>query len=121
MANNKLLGRAIIRVNGKTFRQEKGATLDIGGIKRNTKMGNAGVNGFSEEPVPSKMEVSIHVGPETSLAEIRDWSNVVASFECDTGQTYVINGGWVTDPPVLEEGDGKTKFVIEGPAAEEMI
>lgn len=117
----KLAGKATIRVNGQTFKQEKGATLDIGGPKRTTKMGSAGVAGYAEEQTPSKLEVSPFIFEGFSVAQIRTWDNVTVSFELDTGQTYVINGGWATETPVIEESDGKTKITIEGPPAEEVL
>jgi len=121
MADNKLFGRATIRVNGKTFRQEKGATLDVGGTKRTTKMPVRGRPGYTEEEVPSKLEASVFIDALTSISEIRSWKDVTVSFECDTGQAFVVNGGWQTDTPVVEESDGKVKITIEGPAAEELL
>ena len=56
----------------------------------------------------------------TSLAEIGRWSDITATFEADTGQTWVISNGWVTEPPTVTDNDGKAKIVIEGPPAEEM-
>lgn len=119
--SNKLMGRATIRIDGQTFKAEKGATLDIGGVKRSTKNATSGVAGFSEEIVQSKLEFPFFLPAGVSVAQIRTWDNVVVSFEADTGQTWIINGGWATDTPVIEESDGKSKIIIEGPPAEEVI
>lgn len=121
MANNRLMGRFTIGVNGLRFKTEKGATFDLGGPKRTTKTGSNGVAGFSEETVQSKLEFSFFIPPGLSIAQIRTWDDVTVSVETDTGQQYVINGGWVTDPQVIEESDGKTKVIIEGPPAEELV
>ena len=117
MANNRLMGRFTIGVDGQRFKTEKGATLDLGGPKRTTKTGSNGVAGFSEETVQSKLEFSFFIPPGLSIAAIRSWDDKVVSIETDTGQQYVINGGWVTDPQVIEESDGKTKVVIDNGSA----
>lgn len=119
--SNRLMGRFTIGVNGQRFKTEKGATFDLGGKKRVTKIGANGVAGFSEEIVQSKLEFSLFIPEGLSVAQFREMDNVVVSVETDTGQQYVINGGWVTDPQSIEETDGKTKVIIEGPPAEEII
>jgi len=117
----RLMGKFTIGVNSLRFITEKGATLDLGGPKRTTKTGSNGVAGFSEEEVQSKLEFSFFIPAGLSVAQIRTWDNVTVNIETDTGQQYVINGGWVTDPQVIEETDGKAKVIIEGPPAQELV
>lgn len=119
--SNRVMGKAQVKVDGQMLDTMPGAALDIGGVTRKTVTGANKVLGFQEEPKPSKLEVEIAVKAGTSLAAIGRWDNVTSTFEADTGQTYVISGGWVVDPPSTTDNDGKAKIVIEGPPAEEMM
>ncbi len=117
----KKLGKAVIKVDGKIQESLPGAKLDIGGDERGTVIGANSVQGFYVTPKPSKLECEVTVGAETSLAEMRDWDNVTISFECDTGQLYVIQGAWLTNTPEMTASEGgKVPLTFEGPPAEEM-
>ncbi|SMF85924.1 Phage tail tube protein [Tistlia consotensis] len=116
----QFLGRATIRVNGQVIETNKGASLDLGGTKRNPIVTGLKV-GYAEETVPAMIEC------ETSLAagmSLEDWRNLVdatAIFECDTGQSYVIRDAFVTEAITLKDGDGgNVALKIAGPGAEEV-
>jgi hypothetical protein len=119
--SNRVMGKAQIKANGRIFDTHPGATLDIGGISRESVVGANSVHGFKEAVKQSKVEFEISVKGDTSLAEIGRWDDITVTFEVDTGQTWVISNGWVLDPPTLTDNDGKAKVVIEGPPAEEMV
>lgn len=118
--SNRVMGKAQIKADGQLLDTLPGATLDIGGPTRSTVNGANRVLGFTEAIGQSKLEFEIAVKGQTSLAAIRNWDDVTATFEADTGQTWVISHGWVTNPPTTTDNDGKAKVVIEGPPAEEM-
>lgn len=118
---NRVMGKAQIKANGKLLETLPGATLDIGGPSRTTVAGANAIHGFQEAIAPSKLECEISVKEGTSLTEIRNWSDITATFEADTGQTWVISNGWNTTPPTATDNDGKAKITIEGPPAEEML
>lgn len=118
--SNRVMGRAQIKANGKIFDSHPGATLDPGGVSRESVVGANAVHGFKETVKQSKVELEISVKAGTSLAEINRMDDITLTFEVDTGQTWVISNGWVTEPATLTDNDGKAKIVIEGPPAEEM-
>jgi hypothetical protein len=118
----KKLGKAIIKADGQILETLPGAKLDIGGDERTTVVGANSVQGYFSTPKPSAVECEISVGKETRLASMRDWDNVTISFECDTGQLYVVQGAWLTNTPSMTASDGgKVPLTFEGPPAEEMI
>ena len=43
----QLTGKAIIRVDGQEWRCEDGASLDVGGVKREAKAGGGKVHGYT--------------------------------------------------------------------------
>ena len=119
MANSKLFGKATLKVNGKALRSKAGASLDIGGVARNTQSWSGG-RGFTEEDVPSKLEAEFVFGEGDTIADF-EAVDAVAEFKCDTGQTYVIPRCWRTTTPVLTDGGGGVKLTLEGDPAEEML
>lgn len=116
----QLLGRAFIKVDGELLRSNTGAKIDLGGAVRGAVIGNA-VHGFAESIKESMVECEISLAKGDSLEALRNTSNATITFECDTGQTYIVRGAWLTDPPVVTEGEGgKIALKFAGQPAEEM-
>lgn len=114
----KLLGRAWVRYDGKTLRTNEGAKIDLGGINRETVVGNE-VHGFFEKITPGKVECEIPLAKGDSPEELRDIIDAVVTFECDTGQTYIIRGAANMTPPVITGSNGGAiPIVFEGQPAE---
>lgn len=115
------LGSVKIKVDGTVLESKPGASLDPGGTERATVMGDNEVLGFSQQPKQSKVDCEIVYGKETSLSELGEIEDATLSFECDTGQTYVVQGAWLTNTPALKGGEGgSVQLTFEGPPAEEM-
>lgn len=116
----QVLGRARIKVDGQLLQSHPGATLDLGGVTRTSVVGNE-VYGYSEAAKQSRLECEISLNGQTRLGDLARITDAVITFECDTGQVYVIAGAWIVDPPTVTDGsDGRVPLVFEGPAAEEM-
>lgn len=117
----KKLGILTVRVAGRSWDTKKGSTLDIGGIKREPRPGSRSTSGFTEEMVPSKLEVTLLVGEGDSLTDINKIVGETITAEADTGQTWIIRNAYSTDPAVITEGEGEAKVVFNGESAEEML
>lgn len=114
-------GKAFIKVDGALLESMPGASLDVGGVTRNTVLGGNAVLGFAEAPKQAVLQCQIAVGAGTSLADLRAIKSATVTFECDTGQTYVIRNAWLVNPPVATDGEGgAVPLQFEGPPAEEM-
>ena len=116
---NKLFGRATIVVDGQVLDTFRGASIDIGGVKRNPQPGANSTGGFTEELQPSKVECEIQMDASLSLTALGDIENATVQFRCDTGQVYLVVGAYCAEPPTATEGDGKVKMTFQGPAAVE--
>lgn len=115
----QLLGRAFIKVDGDLLRSNTGAKIDLGGPVRSAVVGNA-VHGYAEAVKESTVECEISLAAGDSLATVRNITNATITFECDTGQVFIVRGAWVVDPPVVTEGEGgKVPLVFKGQPAEE--
>jgi hypothetical protein len=116
----KYLGRATIRVDGQVYETSAGASLDPGGVKRNTQVYGQEV-GYSEETAPSVLTCETKLDANTSIDTIRNIAAATVMFECDTGQSYVIKDAFLTQPPAFKDGaGGNVSLNFSGPPAEEM-
>lgn len=117
----QFLGRATIRANGTVIETAKGASLDLGGTKRNpVTVGR--VVGYAEETVPAMLECETALRTGMSLETLRNLTGATVIFECDTGQRYVIRDAFTTEAITLKDGEGgNVALKIAGPGAEEVL
>jgi hypothetical protein len=114
----KLLGLAWVRHNGKLLRSNEGAKIDLGGPSRETVTGNE-VHGHFSKIMPGRVECEIPLAKGDSPEELRDIEDATITFECDTGQTYIIrNAASLTPPVITAGGGGAIPVVFEGQPAE---
>lgn len=116
-------GSATIKTNGRVLRSLAGAKIDLGGPVRETVVGSNRVHGYSQKIKQARIECEISLQAGDSLEEIRRLTGAVVTFECDTGQTYIVRDAAVIDTLTLTEGSegGKIPVVIEGQPAEEAL
>lgn len=116
----KVFGRATIEINGQLLDSNKGASLDVGGVKRTSKMTAKGRAGAQEEQMPARIECSFPLIPGIRLKDLQALTDVTTKFRADTGQLYSIaHSDWI-DPPKTDDQSGDVTCVIEGDAAEEI-
>lgn len=116
----KILGLADIVVDGLTILSGSDSTLEPGGVNRTARKGNK-VHGFSEEVMESKLETTVSIDAGFSLDYFRNITGATVNFKADTGQTWSIQGAWVSAPPTINQKDGSAKVTFEGPPAEEIL
>lgn len=116
----RVLGKAVIRVDGEDIRSYPGADLDIGGHTREARVGHV-FHGYSEGEKQSELTCEIDLDANRSLARIRAWSDVTIVFETDVGPDFIINNAFLTTPPTVSDGtDSKVSLSFAGPPAEEL-
>lgn len=116
---SQLLGRAYIKVDGDLLRSNTGAKIDLGGVMRGAVVGNQ-VHGYSESVKEATVECEISLAKGDNLEKIRNIADATVTFECDTGQTYIVRQAFLTEPPVVTEGEGgKIALKFAGQPAEE--
>lgn len=117
----QFLGRATIKIDGAVVETNKGASLDLGGVKRTAIVTGSKV-GYAEELVPATVECETSLERGMSLETFRKLAGATVIFECDTGQSYVIRDAFVTDALNLKDGDGGNVAInISGAPAEEIL
>jgi len=119
--SGKKLGKVFIKVDAQQLESLPGASIDIGGVTRKPVMGGNRVLGYTEEMKASEVECEVAVGVGTSLVALGAIANAVLTFECDTGQVYIIRDACVQDPPKATAGEGKSSLKFFGQPADEVL
>jgi Phage tail tube protein len=119
MSAYKRLGKAIIKIDGITLETMPGATLDPGGIARETQVGANAVLGPTEKMAQSKLECTVSIRAGVSIAQLQK-SMVSVTFQGDTGQMWAIAKAWCMQPPMIDSGNGTARLIYEGVPAEEV-
>jgi hypothetical protein len=115
----KLFGRAFITIDGQLLETEVGASIDIGGVKREPKPGTHAADGYTESLQPARIECKVRVDEDTSL-EALNFAEATVLFELDTGQQYLVEGAYTLDPPKATAGEGYAELAIGGDSALEV-
>lgn len=119
MAAAKRLGKATIKIGGLTLETMPGATLDPGGIMRETQVGANEVLGATEKPKQSRVECTVSIRAGINASDLQK-AFVSLLFAGDTGQVWSIGNAWCIEPPVIDSGNGTAKLTYEGIPAEEV-
>lgn len=86
-------GIAYILMNGKELPTLEGATLTPGGKIRTPLVGSR-VYGFQEAPKEAGLSCTIPQRDGVSLFAIKNAVDVTISFECDTGEKFLLANAW---------------------------
>lgn len=117
----KVTGRVYIRVAGKLLRSKEGAKLvNFGGLERPPVVGNE-VYGYVEKVVAPSIECTIVDTADLSLKEIHAITGATATFETDTGKTYIVRDAWCESALTLTGGEGEVEAKFTGVGCEEMM
>lgn len=110
----KILGRATIRVDGRTIQSKRGATLNPGGIGRTPVVGSRSVHGYSEELSAPELSVRLTQTADFALEDVRNIADATIVFDGDDGVSYAIAGAFSTTVPTLNEVDGEISATFSG-------
>ncbi|MGF1840942.1 hypothetical protein BCT26_07445 [Vibrio lentus] len=112
----KITSRAVLNAGslGRLPIQE-GAEIGFGNLKRETRMGDDGPLGFSEEytEAPSIKCTIIHA-QDTDEKAIADFVGEDITLETNTNRAYTLKGAWTADPLSVSVKDGKLEVVFNG-------
>jgi hypothetical protein len=113
---SQVIGRVKVVGDGITYRTEKGAKLNIGGVKRAPVMASDGTVHYSEEIVEATLEFSVLHTSDVDVTAIHAITNATFNFIADNGVKYVMSSAFSCDPPDVTD-DGKASFKFAGNAA----
>ncbi len=116
----QMFGIAFVKFDGEMLRSNPGAKIDLGGKERAPVVGSSVVHGYTEKLKPATVECELSLAKGDTLEKIRNAVDVTITFECDTGQTYIVRHAFLTDTLQITEGEGgKIPAKFAGQPAEE--
>lgn len=121
MANsNRVVGQVRVKIDGDLLDTDGKSTLELGGPKRESVIGDYQAGSFRESTEPSKVEVNLLMKASLSLGALRLIDNATVTMETDVGQTFIVRNAYVSDVISFATGDGTAKVVFMGPPAEQV-
>lgn len=118
----RLTGRVEVLVNGQLMLNKSGAVASGIGIsgepafERVGVYGDTGLHGYTENPVPARLEVTITDRDDISLdglARIRENGTVVFRAS-GGGKVYTMDSATCLNNMSITAGEGETSVVFEG-------
>ena len=119
----KITGRIEVVVNGNKLLNKAGAKaggLCVSGMpafERKAVLGDGGLHGFTEEPIPAFCEVTITDRDDvslTDLAAINGNGTIAYKAAGGVGKTYTMDGSTCTSNMELTGGEGEVTVRFEG-------
>lgn len=117
--SKKVLGRAFVRYDGKALPTLPGAKLNPGGKERTPITLENGSVVYTEKLTHAEIEVEVAFGKDTDILALNKITEATITFECDTGQRFIMRNGFCTGPVNLSAGDGKGSLKFAGEAVEQ--
>jgi len=106
----QVTGRVFVTVSGKRLASKPGATLKFGTVKREMVTSDNGVAGYKESVEAPGLECTLIHGADTSLTELQAIVAGSASFDTDSGKSFVLSGVVCLDALSLADGEVKIAF-----------
>lgn len=114
------IGKAVIKINGRTLNTMPGAKLNLGGVNRKPTVGANKVLGFSEEVKEPMLECQVALGKGETLRSL-DFADASVSFFADTGQVYALGNAFLTETlEVTAANGGEVPLKISAMSCEEV-
>ncbi len=116
-------GRCEILLNGQMMLHKTGAVAGGIGIsgeapfERKAIRGESGHHGYTEEPIPAYLEVTVTDREDISLdqiARIKDNGTIIVRAS-KGGKVYTMQNATCTGNITVTTGEGETKLRFEGP------
>ena len=112
----QVIGRVKIVGGTTTYRTEKGAKLNIGGISRSPVTASDGTVHYSEDVKEAMLEFTVVHTSDVEVTAIHALTDQTFQFIADNGVKYLIANAFSMEPPDVSD-DGKASFKFAGNAA----
>jgi hypothetical protein len=119
----KITGRVEVLVNGDLLLNKTGAVasgLGLSGqpaFERKEVLGDTGLHGYVEEPVPAMLEVTVTDRDDVNINDFAliNGTGTIILRAARGGKIYTMNGATCTNNITLTAGEGETNLVFKGP------
>jgi len=120
MANRRVGGILLFKLNGELFNAKGEFTYDIGAPKRDAVVGADGVHGFKEMPKVPFIEGALTDNDELDLKALLAFRDSTATLELANGKVIVIREAYYAGDGNVSSEEGEIPLRIEGMRGEEI-
>ena len=108
---NQVIGKVTISTASLgVLRSKPGATLNLGGVKREAVGDDQGIAGYTESHVEPTLDATFVKKAGVSAQALANITDEDISFEGDDGSHYVLRNAWCAEPPEVSNEGVKVKF-----------
>jgi len=119
----KILGDAVIKVNGGVLKTIEGSgRLQTGGLNGKTRKGGGKIHGPAKVMMESRISFDVLVDGDLDTAALREIDDATVEFaDANGGPAWVVNRAWFVELGEIEEGeDSKMSVTLEGEPAQKV-
>ena len=106
----QVTGRVKEKVDGELLRSKPGATIQIGGVKRNPMPNDQGTTDFKTENVPAMVKATLHHVANTDLPALLAFQGGTVIWEGDNNISYTVPGAFTQELGELKDGEVEVTF-----------
>jgi len=106
----QITGRVKVKIDGELLRSKAGASIQIGGFKRNPMPNDQGTTDFKVENTAAQVKCTIQHVASTDLFAIRAFQGGTLIFETDTNVVYTVPGAFTEEVGDLKDGEVEVTF-----------
>jgi len=111
---NKLAGVAYLTIDGTSYKIAGDAKYSPSSIKRETLIGQSGVDGYSEMPAAGSISMSVRDAGNLKVADFNAMRNVTVVLELANGKTITGGNMWCVEAQEVDTTEGKFDVRFEG-------
>ncbi len=119
-SNNPSAGIATLAINGTSYDVVSDAAYLPNTVKRETLVGQSGVQGFSELPVAGTISATIRDNGSLTVGSFNQMRNVNVVLTLANGKTVYGDGLWCTENDEVKTQEGTFSVKFEGAFVQEI-
>lgn len=117
--SNRLAGVCYVTIDGANYMAAGDFAYKVSGVKRETLIGQDGVHGYKETPIPGAISGTLRDSGGLSLADINGLTSATVVLELANGKTVIGRNMWTVDDQENKTSEGTVDIKLEGPSVTE--
>lgn len=113
-STNRIAGQAFIYVEGNNLKVAGALKYAVNIVKRETKAGQSGVDGYSEMPTAPFIDLQVRDDGSLSMSDIANWTGVTVTCKLINGKVITGAGMWTVESQEVDTTEGSFNIRFEG-------
>lgn len=113
---NRKAGIATLTIDGVAYDVVSNLSYNAAAVKRETLVGQSGVQGYSEMPTAQYIQATIRDNGSLETGSLNKLTNSTLVLQLANGKTVYGDGMWNTDFDEVDTQEGTFKVRFDGPS-----